>query len=68
MVSKGMQRVIKILKRVQEITREPTVEIIRNALEQLGKMAGLPKDVNCEPVDAGGVPAEWITTPNVNHD
>lgn len=68
MVSKGMQRVIKILKQVQEITREPTVEIIRNALEQLGKMAKLPKDVNCEPVDAGGVPAEWITTPNVNHD
>jgi len=23
----------------------------------------LPTDVRCEPVDAGGVPAEWITTP-----
>jgi monoterpene epsilon-lactone hydrolase len=23
----------------------------------------LPTDVSCEPVDAGGVPAEWITTP-----
>jgi len=26
----------------------------------------LPTDVRCEPVDAGGVPAEWITTPGVN--
>jgi len=26
----------------------------------------LPTDVHCEPVDAGGVPAEWITTPGVN--
>jgi monoterpene epsilon-lactone hydrolase len=23
-------------------------------------------DVHCEPVDAGGIPAEWITTPGVN--
>jgi len=25
----------------------------------------LPTDVHCDPVDAGGVPAEWITTPGV---
>ena len=25
----------------------------------------LPTDVRCDPVDAGGVPAEWITTPGV---
>jgi len=24
----------------------------------------LPADVRCEPVDAGGVPAEWVTTPD----
>jgi monoterpene epsilon-lactone hydrolase len=26
----------------------------------------LPTDVHCEPIDAGGIPAEWITTPGVN--
>jgi monoterpene epsilon-lactone hydrolase len=26
----------------------------------------VPTDVRCEPVNAGGVPAEWITTPGVN--
>jgi monoterpene epsilon-lactone hydrolase len=26
----------------------------------------LPTDVRCEPVDAGGITAEWITTPGVN--
>jgi len=26
----------------------------------------LPTDVRCDPVDAGGVPAEWITTPGVS--
>jgi len=26
----------------------------------------LPEDVHCEPVNAGGAPAEWITTPGVN--
>jgi monoterpene epsilon-lactone hydrolase len=25
----------------------------------------VPPDVRCDPVDAGGVPAEWITAPNV---
>ena len=63
-----MQRVIKTLKQAQELTRNPTVKTIRNALELLGKMARIPNDVNREPVDAGGVPAEWITTPNVNRD
>jgi len=28
----------------------------------------LPKDVHCEPVNAGGAPAEWITTPGVVTD
>jgi monoterpene epsilon-lactone hydrolase len=28
----------------------------------------LPKDVHCEPVNTGGAPAEWITTPGVVTD
>jgi acetyl esterase/lipase len=38
---------------------------MRNGLEQLASLQKLPEDVKCEPVDAGGVPAEWITTPGV---
>lgn len=70
MVSEGMQRVINLLKQFQESLKgKQSVEAIRNGLDQMAAMTKLPKDVKCEPIDAGGVPAEWISTPNVkkNH-
>ncbi len=63
-----MQAIIKTLRPLKDFIRESPVETIRKVLENMGKMTIVPNDVNCEPVDAGGVPAEWITTPNVNHD
>nr|MDO8079732.1 alpha/beta hydrolase [Candidatus Freyarchaeota archaeon] len=65
MVSKEMEVIIKLLREFQASQIEPSVEGMRNGLEQLSSMIKLPKDVKCEPVDAGGVPAEWITTPGV---
>lgn len=64
MVSKEMDNVISMLKKFQESAGEITIAKIREGMDQLGKMGKLPKDVNCKPVIAGGVPAEWITTPN----
>ncbi|MFB0563609.1 MAG: alpha/beta hydrolase [Candidatus Lokiarchaeia archaeon] len=65
MVSKEMERLIKVLREYQASQTEPSVEGLRDGLNQLASMARLPEDVKCEPVDAGGVPAEWITTPDV---
>lgn len=63
MVSKEMQNVINLLRKQIEST-ELSVKAIRDGLDLLSTLSKLPKDVKCEPVDAGGVPAEWITTPN----
>lgn len=65
MVSEGMKRVIDLLKQFSESISDFSVESIREGLDQLGDMVKLPKDVKCETVDAGGVPAVWISTPDV---
>lgn len=65
MVSKEMEILIKQLRQFQASQAEPSVEEMRKGLEQLASLQKLPKDVKCEPVNAGGVPAEWITVPRV---
>jgi monoterpene epsilon-lactone hydrolase len=35
----------------------------RAAYDTLASQLQLAEDVRCDPVDAAGVPAEWITTP-----
>lgn len=65
MVSKGMKRVIKLLLQQEEIATKKRVEDGRNGLEQLAAMEEVPDDVKIEGVDAGGVPAVWVTTPDV---
>jgi len=65
MVSKEMGNIIEQLKEFQASTKEISVELTRSALDELASMVSIPEDVKCEPVDAGGVPAEWITTPGV---
>lgn len=39
---------------------------MRNNLETMTTMMPLPDDVRHEPVDAGGVPAEWTTAPGAD--
>jgi len=66
MVSEGMQNVINMLKQYQEsMQEERTVKASRDGLEQMAALVQLPDDVKCEQVDAGGIPAEWVTTPGV---
>ena len=70
MVSEGMERVIRRLRKFKEsIDGKQSVEAIRDGLEQMSSRVVLPDDVKCEVVDAGGVPAEWIYTSNTveNH-
>jgi epsilon-lactone hydrolase len=64
------------LKKVLEIVRsqpvggggggKPTVERMRSGMEKVAERVA--PDVNCEPVDAGGVKAEWIVPPNATPD
>lgn len=68
MVSKGMENVINLVSQQMSSMTEITVKNIRDGLDLMAKMVKIPKDVKCEPVDVGGVPAEWISTPGVaNH-
>jgi monoterpene epsilon-lactone hydrolase len=66
MISEGMQNVINMLKQFQEsMQEERSVKASRDRLEQIAASEPLPDDVKCEQVDAGGIPAEWIFTPEV---
>jgi monoterpene epsilon-lactone hydrolase len=62
-VSKELQSVISLLQQFQTPGKEPNVQDQRSSLEQMAKMITVPKDVKCEPVDAGGVRGEWIAAP-----
>ncbi|MBY9019925.1 MAG: alpha/beta hydrolase [Candidatus Lokiarchaeota archaeon] len=68
MVSRGMKSVIKILKDKKEKETKKRVEESRAALEELALLSPLPKDVELENVDAGGVPAAWVIPPGVAKD
>jgi monoterpene epsilon-lactone hydrolase len=60
-----MENIIEMLKEFQASTKEMSVELMRSDLDEMASMVTIPEDVRCEPVDAGGVPAEWITTTGV---
>lgn len=42
-----------------------SIEQQRAQMEAGFRQFKVPPDVHCEPVNAGGVPAEWVTTPGV---
>jgi acetyl esterase/lipase len=45
-----------------------TFEEARAEFEEVTSVFQPAEDVRCEPVDAGGVPAEWITTPETENE
>ena len=64
MASSALQTIIdtfRLLPRMEDLS----IEEQRAQMEVGFKEFQLPTDVRCDPVDAGGVPAEWITTPGV---
>ena len=68
MVSKGMEFVInKIKERAAQDIKE-RVEKERAGMEDLAKIVKVPRDVNCEPIDVAGIPAEWISAPEAKND
>jgi monoterpene epsilon-lactone hydrolase len=64
MASNELQTLINILRSQPKLS-ELGIEEQRAQMELGFTQFKVPPDVHCEPVDAGGVPAEWVTTPNV---
>ncbi len=62
MVSKGFERIYKMMNGMKKVGYTPTVEEQRTALEKLTAMAKLEQDVQIMNVDAGGCPGEWVST------
>jgi epsilon-lactone hydrolase len=58
----------KVLAMIKSMPRDPTasVERMRGAMEKVSEHVA--RDVKCEPVSAGGVPAEWIVPPGAADD
>jgi monoterpene epsilon-lactone hydrolase len=62
MASKELQAIIKDF-RSRPVMAEFSIEELRAQMEADSTQVPLAPDVRCQPVDAGGVPAEWVTTP-----
>jgi len=65
MASAQLAKVIEIVK---SVPRDPNAEVgrMRGAIEKVSERVA--SDVKSEPVDAGGVKAEWIVPPNAASD
>jgi acetyl esterase/lipase len=57
-----MDTLIELLN-ARERPENPTPEMIRERFNKLATFFPLPGDATVEPVDAGGVPAEWVSAP-----
>src|SRR5579863_5713664 len=58
----------KVLEMIRAVPRDPTAEVgrMRGAMEKVSEHVA--RDVKCEAVSAGGVPAEWIVPPGAAAD
>jgi acetyl esterase/lipase len=68
MASPELQMVIDLMRNAPPLPPDASFAKQRESLEQLVAMAPPLNDVQCVPVDAGGVPAEWVTAPGARED
>ena len=67
MASQQLQMIVEAL-RARPDSAELSIQDQRAAFQELASQFQPAQDVRCEPVDAGGIPAEWITTPEAGHE
>jgi len=67
MASKELQTVVNVLKS-RPALGDLSIKEQRATLEANSIQFPLAPDVKCQPVDAGGVPAEWVTTPESDEE
>ncbi len=62
------EELAKVIAMIKSVPRDPTasVERMRGAMEKVSEHVA--RDVKCEAVSAGGVPAEWIVPPGAADD
>ena len=65
MSQQQLQQIIQMLK-AQPIAGRPTVQETRTNFEQMTTLFPVAADIKCEPVNAGGVKAEWVTAPGAD--
>lgn len=65
MASEALAMVVSMM-RAQKMLNEPSVAEMRAGLEAMTQMAPLPDDVRREVVSANGVPAEWVSVPDID--
>ena len=66
-MSKELTAVIDLVS-APESAPTPTLEESRAGYEQMMAEFPIPEDISLEPVDAGGVPSEWVVAPNAEPD
>lgn len=62
MASKELEQVLELIRSHPVPEKPPTIQEMRDAAEAAPQFP-LDEDVRCEATDAGGVPGEWISTP-----
>jgi acetyl esterase/lipase len=67
MASEQMRTITELIRSQPVLTGAP-VEQLRANMEAMAMTVPPPADVTYEPVDAGGVPAEWVTAPDARTD
>ncbi len=67
MASEQLDMIVNMMKERVTAPSAP-IEHIRAFFEEESKILPLADDVRCEPVEMGGVPAEWISTPGASEN
>ena len=65
MPSEQFDMLLQMIK-ARETMEQPPIEVARAEFEEVGAMFPVADDVQCEPVQAGGVSAEWIEAPGAS--
>jgi len=65
--NQALEMIVNMLRSTRP-AEEPSVEQMRVTLEQMASAFSPPADATLEPVDAGGVAAEWVSTPEAARD
>lgn len=65
MPSEVHEQIVQAMKaqRANAPAQAPSIEESRAGFEQMAELTPLRDDVVCRPVDAGGIRAEWVSTP-----
>ena len=67
MASESLAMIVNMMRAARP-QNEPTVEEMRVGLETMVAAFTPPPDAKLEPVEAGGVPCEWVTTPETDRN